>query len=317
MSATNSFLKALFEPLPRPGFIIGLIAVILLQVGMLLMISEQSPLFLQFFEFYTYPDGPSGRIVWYRVIGSMFFLSGCVLFLYYLFKQIRRTASSPDERASDDTAIEIKNLRREFSRLKSGEFNYDKIETRIQEILTSKQKTPFDLTDLADENWAQIILTGRQRLLGESERLSARSRLNLTWGVLISSLAVFYLSYFVFFARITIVGDGPYSFASYYGPRLGLILIVQILASFFLRMYVGNEKSIQKNKNEVTNLELRLAAISLVDDQKERAKLAQKLISEERNFVVDKKQKSVLPETNTEMVGIIGSVQKLIKEAKS
>ena len=291
MSDKSVLKETLLHRLQKPGFLLGLVGMLLLQIGALLIISESNPLFLPFVEYYSYPTGGLRReIIWHRVIGSIFILIGFIFFSYYFFKQVSRTAASPEERASDETAYEIKNLRREFSRFKSDDFNVTKLEDQLNVLIDGQKRVSLTLQNMNELTWSKVLLTGRERLIEETQRLGARSRLNLSWGVVISSLAVAYLTYFVFFSE-TIDSSKPYAFASYYGPRLSLILIVQILASFFLKMYVSNEKSIQKNKNEITNLELRLAAGLLVNSSTQKSKLAEKLITEERNFVLDKKEK--------------------------
>lgn len=307
--------------LRKPGFLGALLGILFIQFGFLLMTSSgsdfESPLIKSFVEFFSVDVGsPERLILWPRVIGSILAILGMSLLSIYYVKFVGRTASSPDERAYDETAYELRNLQREFRKFSSENSNTYGIETQIKEILAKQQSLlSFDINELNEGNWSKVFLTGRERLLRETVRLSARSRLNLTAGVVISSISVAYLTYFVFSSNIIIGSEKPYALISYYVPRLSLILIIQVLASFFLRMYVVNERSIQRNKNEITNLELRLAAGLLVGSSSQKAKLADKLISEERNFVLDKKEKTAESATK-ETSEILKNLQNLIKSLK-
>lgn len=191
---------------------------------------------------------------------------------------------------------------------------------RLQEELSNRK-----LDYLRDENgaittdWREVLLLARERLLDESSRLTARSNGNLWVGLSISIIAVVILVYLIFGLRDDPKPESWFDFLSSYGPRFTLVVIVQILASFFLRMYVSIEKDILRNKNEITNLELRLAAGMIVGNSpSSKSNLAQAMVTEERNFVLDKKQTSskLKADTKTEVGKTVDSIRGLIKDLK-
>ena len=82
-------------------------------------------------------------------------------------------------------------------------------------------------------------------------------------------------------------------------------------------MYVRNERDISKNKNEITNLNLRLAAGNLATDSDEaKESIVSALSKEERNFILNKKEKSAINEPVKDTSELLKSVQSLIDKAK-
>ena len=188
VSASLEILEIYKRMLRRPGFFSGLFGVLALQLGAMVFIGSEdgnsSGIIDWFLVTFTRPqfEGPN-LIRWERIVSAVLIVVGILLFVNFFLKIVNRTASSFDERANDETAFEIRNLRREISKIQSEDFNIPKIESQIREIIEGQNsQVIFDLNDLSSESWSKVLLTGRERLLKETERLSARSRLNLTWG---------------------------------------------------------------------------------------------------------------------------------------
>jgi hypothetical protein len=313
-------LDYLFRSFRRKKLVRAAIAAYISMFGIMLAVMGDNTSLKYAFSNFFYDSGASvtkPEFLWFRLLGILIAIISSIYFVRYYFNAIQTSASSPAELATDQTTYEIRNLRREIGKLKNNDGNLTLIENKIQEILDNK-KEAYQVTANSHDatDWKRIIFIGRERLLLETSRLSARSRLNLTWGVILSSVAIGYLTLIIFFGKEISEQFNVYNLAWYYAPRLSLILIIQILASFFLRMYVGNERDILKNKNEITNLELRIAAGLLVKSPAHQAKLAERLIVEERNFVLNKKEKAVPPDGMKETSEILKQLQILIKSLK-
>lgn len=80
-------------------------------------------------------------------------------------------------------------------------------------------------------------------------------------------------------------------------PKISLLLSAQLVGYFFLKAYSNNERDIRINKNEITNIEMRMTAISLlrsdVDVGENKKWVIESLLSEERNFVLAKNERSI------------------------
>ena len=105
------------------------------------------------------------------------------------------------------------------------------------------------------ENFSDVISLSRNRLLEETDRLVSVSNKNLSIGIIFSLIA---------FSLMTYVTYNSEKF-ELYGViyRISLVVLVQFVGFFFLRLYVGNELDIKQNKNEITNLELKAIACYL------------------------------------------------------
>ncbi|MDB2438982.1 hypothetical protein N9W89_09725 [Hellea sp.] len=211
-------------------------------------------------------------------------------------KKIRKKIEkSKDEEAAKKLRSQEQILRAELD---------EKLSNKLQELLNA------DPTD-----WKSVLLESRSRLQEEKLRLAARSRGSLHIALFLSLFLIVTLIGLIVY---TIIYGGPtdlLSIATRYGPFLTLFLLVQILAGFFLKMYAQSEADIVKNKNEVTNIELRLTAGTMVASSKAHmAKLAEVLISEERNFVLNKKEKSTFLPNNDHVSELLKTIQTLAKK---
>ncbi|PHS76752.1 MAG: hypothetical protein COB56_05490 [Robiginitomaculum sp.] len=216
----------------------------------------------------------------------------------FMRRIIRRSTLSDRELEGEYDREQISIIRKKIEKEKDAETAGL---LRVQELeLRQKLKQSFS-DNLCDSDgnllndWREPLLMSRRRLLEEGRRLSARSSSNLSWGILISFIVVVFLGILIFVIKPNGDLEDSYSFWAYYGPRFSLVVILQILASFFLRNFIRVEREIQRNKNEITNLELRLAAGLIAgSDKKKLSELANSLIQEEQNFVLAKRETSAL-----------------------
>jgi len=160
----------------------------------------------------------------------------------------------------------------------------------LEQFLSASNKDPFkDEDGLPIDDWKLALIQSRTRLVEETERLTSRSVVNLIVGIVISIVGIVILTLALFVFAPDETPAGFYEFSAIYLSRFLLVLSVQILAAFFLRMYVAMERDIKSNKNEITNIELRYTAGLLATDRKTSLKeIAMALANEERNSIVPK-----------------------------
>ncbi len=149
-------------------------------------------------------------------------------------------------------------------------------------------------------DWRESLLAVRRRLKDEEERLLERNSKNLRNGVIMALLGVALPLYYIFTYGLIDENVSLGKFFSTYWPIFTIAAIIEIPAIFFLRLYSLNEHRIERNKNEMTNIELRLTAGLMFCDTKDKANLASladDLSKEERNFILVKNESSAIPET--------------------
>ncbi len=151
------------------------------------------------------------------------------------------------------------------------------------------------------ENWSDTLQYAHKRLLNEEKYMEHLNIANLTSGIIIAGLGVLWFLFFVFPLDRVVDFDSFLNFVATYWPRFGIVIIVGILAVFFLRLYTKTIRRIDRNKNEITNIELRLTSGLMLCDEKDRGRLkslANELSKEERNFVLDKNESSAILDTD-------------------
>lgn len=231
-------------------------------VGLILTGVGNSPEILEKFN-----DGykKNGSLAYLTLLGSFFTFCGLVSILFMTLSTLKEVSDVDEEIGASVDAID------DFS--DAGKSNNNEEDVSL--------------------DWKTILGASRMRLKNETKRLSARSTLNLLAGVLFSGFAIAALFYLVL-QKFDFISNNLSAAELFriYAPRFSVVIIVQLLATFFLRMYVKNEQDILKNKNEITNIELRMSAISLINVKGAGvAELRAELIKEERNFILKKNEK--------------------------
>ena len=89
-------------------------------------------------------------------------------------------------------------------------------------------------------------------------------------------------------------------------------MILQFTAAFFLKLHVSNETDIKQNKNEITNLELRLSAGMLAENKNSKSSIAERMACEERNRLYDNKGKPVSVDNQIELESFKSIIDSLI-----
>lgn len=141
-------------------------------------------------------------------------------------------------------------------------------------------------------SWQAPIVASRNRLLAEVDRLRARSTANLAFGVVLSLTAVGLFFFIIFYLDDAEENASLSNYVKDFIPKFTLAVMVQIIASFFLKMHVSCETEIKWTSNELTNLECRFTAMALSEAGMSET-LVNELSKSERNFILGKDQKAL------------------------
>ena len=157
-------------------------------------------------------------------------------------------------------------------------------------------------------------MNAKNKILEENKRLSYRSSGNLSAGMAISAIGVVFLAIVIFFPQLLpSISDTTNVYAAY-APRLTLFVFIQLLAGFFLKLYVSTEKIIERNQQELSNIYLRLSAgLAAGDDAEARQKIVGSLILEDRYKPLGKGKGASMP---PEYFSIFQQMLKLVEKSK-
>lgn len=206
--------------------------------------------------------------------------------------------------SDSDKATVLKNIQ---ARLESDSVqNYV---NDIHELITSSVRR---------ETLEKLFETMIQRLDREADDLDRRGDLNLVIGTVTAFIGVFTLAYSAYFIPLT---QSLQEWFAYFIPRFSLVVIIQIFAYFFLRLYNQNLSEKKYFQNEITNIESRQLALNIAmssDEMAVRNKiLVENLSNTERNFILEKNQTTVDLErdrldqiTNSNLINVMKDILK-------
>lgn len=161
-----------------------------------------------------------------------------------------------------------------------------------------------------------------ERLYTEINALSRRGNLNLTLGIVTTIIGLGILGYFVL--EIDSIPEDKMAFIAHFIPRLSLVILIEVFAYFFLRLYKSSLSEIKYFQNEMTNAEAKLAALKcslMTSDAVSTAHVIKTLSNTERNAVLEKGQttaeieKSKIEQQNISTIS--DKVSSLISNKKS
>lgn len=175
-------------------------------------------------------------------------LSELLLRLEHIEERLRAIDASSSKVSDSDMEELVGRLRRSIEESAKVEF-LDEIRETIEENKTVDQL----LKDVTGIYRATSI-----RLRIETEALTRRGTVNLIIGILMALAGMGILGLFVFERSSS---EGIVGFAESFVPQLSLVVIVEILAYFFLRLYSKSLNEIKYFQNELTNVEARFLAI--------------------------------------------------------
>lgn len=170
-----------------------------------------------------------------------------------------------------------------------------KVNAADQFLETLQEQVQSKVDDLTRDRNLRLRLTRSTERLGEEiDDLKRRGLTNLLAGMCITALGVIALAAMLLFTPDA--GLSPWQFFSHYVPRLTLIILIEIFAYFFLRLYKANLQDIKYFQNEITNIESKHVALQAIFLAKEPSLLADVVSSiskTERNRILEKGQSTV------------------------
>lgn len=149
------------------------------------------------------------------------------------------------------------------------------------------------LTRVRDETLDERFQHTRRRLGQEVQDLAKRGNLNLILGILTTIAGLSVLGYAVFNPPATVAAP---ELLSHFVPRVSLVVLIEVFAYFFLRLYKQSLGEIKYFQNEITNIEAKHLALQVAlrtDDPGLRSKIVESLAGTERNFILTKDQTTV------------------------
>lgn len=178
--------------------------------------------------------------------------------------------------------------------------------------------------DVDDENTANEIkhtfLASEERIKTEIQNLKRRATINLSLGVTLSCAALLVFFFLVYNEK----PDEDYQKVFlHFASRVGLVVFVELLAYFFLKLYKSTLTSVQYYHNELTNIETRkIAAIVAIKHCKEDKiwQTVEYLLKVERNVLVKDKETTIQMEMlklqsekdNSDLLSMQGLLNKVI-----
>ena len=146
------------------------------------------------------------------------------------------------------------------------------------------------------------FLSTANRLKEELFSLSRRGNLNLVIGIMTTVIGLVLLGMFVVNdipMHYTGPGDSAIKLEEFliaFIPRISLVILIEIFALFFLKLYKSSIQEIKYFQNEITTIELKYVSLSMALEagDGESLKEALKALSgSERNFVLSKDQTTI------------------------
>ena len=156
------------------------------------------------------------------------------------------------------------------------------------------------------------------RLESEIDRLNRRGGVNLAIGTTIALTGILSLAYFLYSAPAIVYG---LDFFIHHLPKLSFVIVVELFAYFFLRLYKNGFDEIKYFQNEITNIEMKVMSLKYAQEFKSEdmiKELAIHLMKTERNFILEKGQTTVSIEkdrlqslSDSKLTSVISEIIKL------
>ena len=100
-----------------------------------------------------------------------------------------------------------------------------------------------------------------------------------------------------------------------YLPFLTAGIALQLVGVFFLKTFRIIESDIKQNKNEITNIEMRIAAVLMAENNIDlRSEITRGFLTEERNFILKKDEKTAGEARKAEIDDMRATLDKLINK---
>lgn len=242
------------------------------------------------------------------------FLSSMALaFVRYLNKDIGKDISK-----KDNSQVNLFQLKNEVEMLRTKLEDVNKLtkdgaknitlsnEERKELIDSTKKKIVGEMIFKASEDIKKEMLSIKDqlsinehyedmvyRIKKEIDRLNRRGGANLGIGALIAFSGIAYLGFVI----VNQAFDGDrVSYVIHMLPRISFVIVIEVFAYFFLKLYKNGFDEVKYFQNELTNIESKVLAIKFLKDVKNEelmSEVIKSLMTTERNFVLSKGQTTV------------------------
>ena len=119
-----------------------------------------------------------------------------------------------------------------------------------------------DVQETLSRDVIKMLNRTRRRLADEQSRTRRGGDVNLAIGSSTAVLGIAALFLFVESTQSFLGGTAPKGLIEGFLPRLSIVLIVEALAFFFLRLYSKSLKEIKFFQNEITNIDAQIASLT-------------------------------------------------------
>ena len=204
---------------------------------------------------------------------------------------VQRQAKLAVSKASDGISVSVEDrakLMHELSESIKDQAAQD-VMSRLQASVEKNSKDVAELTLVARQSEQTI-----DRLRQELFSLSKRSNLNLSIGIVTTLTGLMLLGMFVL--REPQTATDATSFLIGFVPRISLVVLIEVFAYFFLRLYKATLIEIKYFQNEVTSMEAKFLALIVATKSgspEHMSKVIDHLSQTERNFILNKDQTTV------------------------
>lgn len=247
--------------------------------------------------------------IYSTIFGLLTIIIGLAIFLLNYLQNDYTAINSSYSNINNYLMIELEELRLEFQKFKkkTGVLDDDKgIDNSINNIINKIFNKEYIQNKIEKSFSENAIKSSRlDNLFNEFEKTSYRindelirlrksANINLVIGSLSTTIAIFSLTYEVFFSEINF--KETVNLLSHYIPRISLVIFIEIFAFFFLKLYKTNLLEIKYFNNEKTNIDFKLITLKTAlfqEDTKMIRLCLSELIKTERNFILKKDESTV------------------------
>lgn len=193
-----------------------------------------------------------------------------------------------DNKSPDSEILSIDNKNDIVDSLKAKLLSETSQLTALEILNDIKEKVSHNnKSDQIDKIFNQTL----ERLKLETTSLGRRGNLNLSLGIITTIIGLSLLGFFVVDTKI--IPEDKLTFITGFIPRLSLVILIEVFAYFFLRLYKSSLSEIKYFQNEMTNIEAKYAAIQcakFTDDKTAFSSAIAALTATERNALLEKGQ---------------------------
>lgn len=287
---------------PKVKLITRTIIALLLGIG----VYNAKPLFINYFTTVSQLLQDDNAFFW----ATLFLTFMAAFLLNYVNKGIGES-NNKNVSSYEDMKSEINSLRQDFSQLTPNDSNGLNgvsltLEERQSLIDAAKKKIVGNTLLAADlslrneissfknqieieKHYSEIVY----RLGNEINRLNRRGGVNLVLGAFIAFCGILYLGFSV---TNPVNTNDKFEYILHMAPKLSFVIVIELFAYFFLKLYKNGFDEVKYFQNELTNIDSKVLAIKFlkgVGNEVLMGEVIKNLMATERNFILEKGQSTV------------------------